>query len=75
MNRHKPRKPADDPAPPKLSCRECQLEIPPDEAFISQATDYALYFCGVGCFDRWRKRAAEEISYEEAEKRTGASRS
>lgn len=61
MPKHDLRKPADDPVPPKMSCRECNLEIPPEEAFVSEATEYAFYFCGVGCYDAWRKRVEKDV--------------
>jgi hypothetical protein len=71
MPKHDPRKPAQDPVPPKLSCRECHAEIPPEEAFVSESTEYAFYFCGVGCYDEWRKRAEEEMSPRESRRKSG----
>jgi hypothetical protein len=66
------RKPAQDPVPPKLSCRECHAEIPPEEAFVSESTEYAFYFCGVGCYDEWRKHAEEELSSGASRKKSGS---
>jgi hypothetical protein len=71
MPKHDPRKPVDDPVPAKLSCRECTIEIPPEEAFVSEASEYAFYFCGVGCYDAWRERAEKEMSGKPRKNRQG----
>jgi hypothetical protein len=31
-------------------------EIPISEAIIPEATEYVAHFCGVECYDRWRKQ-------------------
>lgn len=40
----------------KISCSECQKEIPASEALSSEAVDYVQNFCGIECMDKWRKR-------------------
>ena len=40
-----------------VPCEVCEKEIPVSEAIVSEAEDYVLYFCGVECFERWRKKA------------------
>lgn len=39
-------------------CAVCEQEVPLSEAVVSEASDYMAYFCGLECYDRWRKRAA-----------------
>jgi hypothetical protein len=51
-----------DPTPPRLHCKECQKEIPTSESEQPEAQAYALYFCGLECFDKWQKRAEKEIA-------------
>ena len=51
-----------DPAPLRVHCRECLKGIAPSEAYQPEAEDYALYFCGLECFSKWRERAEKEIA-------------
>jgi hypothetical protein len=46
----------------KIPCEECEKEVPLSEAITSEAEDYVLYFCGVECFERWRKKAQQKFS-------------
>lgn len=39
-----------------VPCEVCLKEIPPSEAKIEEASDYALYFCGLDCYDKWREK-------------------
>lgn len=36
-----------------VSCEICLKEIPKSLAHTEEAEDYALYFCGLDCFDKW----------------------
>lgn len=49
----KPKIPSD---PDKVACQVCFKEIPLSEAL---ATDYALHFCGLECYAKWRKQKQE----------------
>jgi len=40
-----------------VSCRECQREVPSSEAKSVEGRDYVWYFCGLDCYERWRRRA------------------
>ncbi len=42
--------------PEKVSCEVCFKEIPISEAASVKATDYILYYCGLECYDRWKKQ-------------------
>ena len=44
--------------PEKVSCEVCFKEIPLSEATSVKATDYIVYYCGLECYDRWRKQRA-----------------
>ena len=39
-----------------VPCNVCQHEIPSSEALIAEAVDYVVYFCGLDCYERWRKQ-------------------
>lgn len=40
-----------------IPCEVCMKEIPLSEAKVEEASDYVAYFCGLECFDKWRKEA------------------
>lgn len=39
----------------RVPCDVCQHEISLSEALAAEATDYVVYFCGLDCYDRWRR--------------------
>lgn len=45
--------------PEKVSCEVCLKEIPISEASSVKATDYILYYCGLDCYDKWKKQQGE----------------
>lgn len=42
--------------PEKIACEVCFKEIPISEASSVKATDYILYYCGLECYDKWKKQ-------------------
>jgi hypothetical protein len=42
-----------------LACEICLKEVPESEAAIPEAADYVTYFCGLECYDLWKRRAAQ----------------
>ena len=42
--------------PEKVACEVCLKEIPLSEATSVKATDYIVYYCGLECYDQWRKQ-------------------
>ena len=40
-----------------VSCNVCMKKVPSSEARVFEAEDYVLYFCGIECFDHWRRKA------------------
>jgi hypothetical protein len=45
--------------PDKVTCEVCFKEIPISEAKNVKATDYIMYYCGLDCYDKWRKQEEE----------------
>jgi hypothetical protein len=38
-----------------VSCAVCLRDIPYDESSVVEVDDYVMYFCGLECFQVWRK--------------------
>jgi hypothetical protein len=43
--------------PERVPCHVCEHEVPISEARVAEAADYVAYFCGLDCYDRWRRQA------------------
>lgn len=43
----------------RVPCEVCLKEIARDEAAAAEATDYVVYFCGLDCYELWRKEQAQ----------------
>ncbi len=43
-----------------VQCDVCMKEIPATEAKSAEASDYVSHFCGLECYEKWRKQAEEE---------------
>jgi hypothetical protein len=41
----------------QISCTVCEHEVPLSEAVVREASDYMAHFCGLECYERWRKQA------------------
>lgn len=41
----------------KVACTICLKEVPTSEAKSDEASDYVRHFCGLDCYDKWRKKA------------------
>lgn len=39
-----------------VKCEVCMKEVPVSEAQNAEAADYVAHFCGLACFDKWRKQ-------------------
>lgn len=50
--------------PDKVSCEVCFKEIPVSEAVSVKATDYIVYYCGLDCYDRWKKQQSKPDTKE-----------
>jgi hypothetical protein len=38
-----------------VRCEVCRKEVPASEAFVPEAKDYVMYFCGLDCYENWKK--------------------
>lgn len=50
----------------QVACKICLKEIPASEAKSSEAQDYIIYFCGLECYDKWRRRAQSAMKRDSA---------
>ncbi len=48
--------------PEKVACEVCFKEIPLSEATSVKAIDYIVYYCGLDCYDKWKKQDVESES-------------
>jgi hypothetical protein len=46
----------------QVACAVCEHEVPLSEAVVREASDYVAYFCGLDCYERWRRRAGAVVS-------------
>lgn len=50
--------------PEHVSCKTCLKEIPLSEAKVPEANDYAVHFCGLECYEKWRNQSANPVVQE-----------
>jgi hypothetical protein len=48
-----------------VSCQICMKEIPLSEAVVPEATEYVAHFCGVECYDKWKRQPGNPIGQED----------
>lgn len=41
-----------------VACEICLKEVPLSEAKVPEATDYFVHFCGLECYEQWKKQGA-----------------
>ena len=41
----------------KVSCAICLKEVPITEAVIPEAADYVAHFCGLDCYEKWKRQS------------------
>jgi uncharacterized protein DUF3330 len=46
----------------QVFCAVCEHEVPLSEAVVREASDYMAHFCGLECYERWRKQAGAFVS-------------
>ena len=44
----------------KIACEVCLNDIPVTEAKSEEATDYVVHFCGLDCYDKWKRLEASD---------------
>ncbi len=42
-----------------VQCKVCLKEIPASEAKNAEASDYVSHFCGLECYEKWRKQSEQ----------------
>jgi len=43
-----------------VQCEVCLKEIPASEAKNAEASDYVSHFCGLVCYEKWRKQPEQQ---------------
>jgi hypothetical protein len=52
--------------PVRVACTICMKEVPISEAVVPEATDYVAHFCGVECYDKWKRQPDNASAQEDA---------
>ncbi|GMR21349.1 MAG: hypothetical protein BMS9Abin36_1949 [Gammaproteobacteria bacterium] len=47
-----------------IECSVCLKEIPITGAKSVETTDYVAHFCGLECYDKWKKQQSDESKKE-----------
>ena len=42
-----------------IACEMCMKEVPITEATIPEAADYVVHFCGLECYEKWKKQGGK----------------
>jgi len=45
--------------PALVSCEVCQKEVPISEAIVPEANDYFVHFCGIECYEKWKRQGGK----------------
>lgn len=40
----------------RVACEVCLKEIPVSDATSEEVMDYVTYFCGLECYEQWKKQ-------------------
>lgn len=51
-------KPEQNSKPELVACELCMKEIPKADASVIETHDYVVHFCGLDCYDQWRKQGS-----------------
>jgi len=38
-----------------VACDVCLKQVPASEATVPEAADYFVHFCGLACYEKWKK--------------------
>ncbi len=41
---------------PLVACEVCLKQVPASDATMPEATDYFVHFCGLECYEKWKKQ-------------------
>lgn len=45
-----------------VACEICLKEVPLSEATVPEASDYFVHFCGLDCYEQWKKQGAKPVA-------------
>ena len=40
---------------PSVHCEQCRKEVPKSAAIVPELQDRVMYFCGLDCYEKWKK--------------------
>ena len=66
---------AGQPGPERVHCALCLREMARADSPVSDLSDREAYFCGMDCYEIWRKRRYHELGTPEPEVQLGHDRS
>lgn len=44
---------------PTVHCEECRKEVPESAAMVPESKDRVMYFCGLECYEKWKKKPGD----------------
>lgn len=47
-----------------VECEVCLREIPVSETISEEVSDYVTYYCGLDCYEKWKKQLGEQRKQE-----------
>lgn len=48
----------------QVECEVCLKEIPVSDATSEEVSDYVAYFCGLDCYEKWKKQLEKQKGQE-----------
>jgi len=48
-----------------VSCHYCRKHLPKDQALQPEAEEYVMYFCGLECYEAWRRASTQDRSEDD----------
>ena len=42
-----------------VPCDVCRKEVPLSAAVVPEAADYVAHFCGLDCYEQWKKQSEQ----------------
>lgn len=54
-------KPSDSSDVELIPCDICRKEVPLSAAVVPEAADYVAHFCGLDCYEKWKKQSERPV--------------
>ena len=45
----------------RVACEICLKEVPSSAAGVPEAEEYYAHFCGLECYEEWKRRSLDEV--------------